>query len=268
MNELIACIQPDQVHEADYLAALNKDLRPEFERHLAACEFCRHEVEAYRQWDTRLRRQFEFISSPARTLCPEAQRTGEYALGLMSPVESGKLRQHLAQCPHCTAESDQIRRWLLEPDAWLDDPKKANRPPDQPNFWAGEKADWLQRVVATLLKTSTTAPEYALTGVRGGPEGLPLTFQAEEVTIVLTIQPAGPRTKALNILGLVQTEDGSPESVAGAEVRLLSQGQALAAEMLDELGNFFFENVQPPPPFELEITLKSKIVMIPDLKLN
>jgi hypothetical protein len=267
MTDQFACIQPDQVHEADYLAALNQDSRPEFERHLAECQFCRSELQVYRQLDTRLRRQFEFISSPARTLCPEAHRAGEYALGLMSPVESSKLRQHLAQCPHCTEESEEIRRWLLEPDSWLDDHKKANRPPDQSDWLAPDRTDWLHRVVATLLKSSTTAPAYTQAGVRGSAEGLPLTFQAEEVTIVLTVQGVGPRTKALNILGLVQTEAGSPEDLFGSEVRLLSQGQSLASERLDELGNFFFENVQPPQPFELEITLASKIVMVPDLKL-
>ncbi len=267
MTDQFACIQPDQVREADYLAALNQDSRPEFERHLAECEFCRNELQVYRQLDSRLRRQFEFISSPARTLCPEAHLAGEYALGLMSPVESSKLRQHLAQCPYCTAESDQIRGWLLEPDSWLDDTKKANRPPDQADWLAPNRADWLHRVVATLLKSTTTAPAYAQAGVRGSADGLPLTFQAEEVTIVLSVLAVSPRSKALNILGLVQSEAGSPEELAGAEVRLLSQGLALASERLDELGNFFFENIQPPQPFELEITLDSKIVMVPDLKL-
>jgi hypothetical protein len=122
--------------------------------------------------------------------------------------------------------------------------------------------------VATLLKSSNTAPAYAQAGVRGSAEGLPLTFQAEEVTIVLTVQEVGPRSKGLNILGLVQSEAGPPEDLFGSEVRLLSQGLALASERLDELGNFFFENVQPPQPFELEITLASKIVMVPDLKLT
>lgn len=265
MTESFACIQPDQVNEADYLAALNKASRPEFERHLVQCEFCRNEIQVYRGLDNKLRRHFEFITSPARTLCPEAQRVGEFAAGLMVPLESAKMRQHLAQCAWCNTEAEQIRQWLSEPDAWLIEPSR--RPPDQPNLPITERLDRLRRVVATLLKPDNSAPSLARSGVRGRDEGMALTFQAEEVTIILTVQEVGPRSKALNITGLVQAEDTSLEALAGKEVCLLYQGQAFATDALDELGNFIFEDVQPPQPFELEITLENKIIAVPDLKL-
>lgn len=261
MSELFACIQPDQVTEADYLAALNQDSRPEFKRHLAECEFCQREMQVYRNLNNKLSRQFEFISSPARTLCPETQRVGEYAAGLLGPMETAKLRQHLATCDRCSTEFAQISRWLLEPDALLEE--QTAHPPDRPQ---GERFDWLRRVVATMLKPTTLS--YAQPGVRGSAEGLPLTFQAEELTIVLTVQATGPRSQVLNILGLVQSEDGGIENLIGREIRLLSQGKEVASEALDELGNFIFENVQPPQPFELELTLETKIIVVPDLKLN
>lgn len=244
---------------------LNKDSRPEFEQHLAKCLFCQQEIQVYRDLDNKLRRQFEFINSPTRTLCPEAQRTGEFILGLMPPVESTKLSQHLAQCPWCAAEAEQMREWLRVPDALTEEQKNTHRPPNIP---AGERIDWLRRVVATLLKVDISAPSYVKARVRGSTEGLPLTYQAENFTIVVTVQAAGPRSKGLNVLGLVQNEDGSLEELIGAEIRLISQGQTVATEILDELGNFIFEDVQPPQPFELEITLETKIVMVPDLKLN
>lgn len=261
MSEFLACIQPDQVTEADYLAALNQDSRPEFKRHLADCEFCRREIQVYRNLDDRLRRQFEFISSPARTLCPETQRVGEYAAGLLGAMESAKLRQHLATCDWCANEAAQIKQWLLEPDALLQEPVVP--PPDRPQ---GERFDWLRRVVATLSKPTTLS--YAQSGVRGSADGLPQTFQAEELTIVLTVQAVGPRSHGLNILGLVQAGDGGIENLIGREIRLTSQGKEVASEALDELGNFIFENVQPPQPFELELTLETKIIVVPDLKLN
>ncbi len=266
MSELVACIQPDQVNKADYLAALNHDSRPEFERHLAQCEFCRGEIQVCLYLDNKLRRHFEFISSPARTLCPEAQEVGEFSAGLMSPVESIKMRQHLTQCAWCNAESEQIRQWLLLPDAWLIEPSKY--PPDRPNHLAGESFDRLRRVIATLLKPDNSNPSYVRAGIRGSDEDVALIFQAEEVTIILTVQAVGPRSEALNIMGLVQAEDTSLDELVGKEVRLLYQGQEFASDVLDELGNFIFEDVQPPQPFELEIGLETKIVTVPDLKLN
>ncbi len=261
MSELFACIQPDQVNEADYLAALNQDSRPEFKQHLADCEFCQREIQVYRDLDNRVRRQFEFISSPARTLCPETQHAGEYAAGMLGPMEVAKLRQHLGNCEWCSTEVAQIKRWLLEPDALLEE--QTAPPTDQSQ---GERFDWLRRVVATLLKPTTLS--YAQSGVRGSAAGLPQTFQAEELTIILTVQAAGPRSQVLNILGLVQAGDGGIETLIGREIRLLSHGKEIATEALDELGNFIFENVQPLQPFELELSLETKIVVVPDLKLN
>lgn len=261
MSELFACIQPDQVNEADYLAALNQDARPEFQKHLVACEYCRRQLQIFRNLDNKVRRQFEFISSPARTLCPETQRLGEYVAGLMNVMESATMRQHLATCEWCSAEVAQLNTWLLEPDPLLEE--ATVRPPDQP---PSEPFDWLRRVVATLLKPSSLS--YAQAGVRGNADGLPQTYQAEELTIVLTLQPTGPRSQVLNILGLVQADDGGLDELIGRKIRLLSQGQPVASEALDELGNFVFEHVQTPQPFELEITLESRIIVVPDLKLN
>lgn len=265
MTEPLACIQPDQVNDADYLAALNQDLRPEFERHLAQCEFCRNELQVYRAQDNKLRRHFEFISSPDRTLCPEAQRIGEYVAGLMSPLESTKMRQHLAQCAWCRTEAEQLQQWFALPDSLLAEPSK--RPPDR---LAGERSglDRLRRVVATLLRPDNGSPSYARAGVRGAAESDSLTFQAEEVTIILTVQPEGPRSKTLNITGLVQAEDTAPEALVGKEVHLLYEGKEFATDALDDTGNFFFEEVQPPQPFELDIVLDDKIISVPDLRLS
>ena len=261
MSDILACIRPDQVTEGDYLAFLNQDVRPEFKRHLAECEFCQREIQVYRSLDNKVRRQFEFISSPARTLCPETGQIGDYAAGLLGPLEADKLRRHLSTCDWCNTELTQIRQWLREPDPLLEE--QTARPPDQPQ---GERFEWLRRVVAGLLKPDTLS--YAQAGVRGTAEGLPQTFQAEELTIVLTVQPASPRSRVLNILGLVQTDDGNLDELIGRKIRLLSQGQEVACEALDELGNFIFENVQPPQPFELEILLETRIIIVPDLQIN
>jgi anti-sigma factor RsiW len=261
MSEFLACIRPDQVTEGDYLAFLNQDARPEFERHLAECEFCQRELQVYRNLDNKVRRQFEFISSPARTLCPETQHVGEYIAGLLSGLEADKLRRHLATCEWCTAELTEMRRWLQAPDPLLEE--LPARPPDQPQ---SDRFEWLRRVVASLLKPHTLS--YAEAGVRGTTEGLPLTFQAEELTIVLTVQAVGPRSQVLNILGLVQTDDGNLDALIGRKICLSSQGREVASEALDELGNFIFENVQPPQPFDLEIMLETRIIIVPDLQMN
>ena len=109
---------------------------------------------------------------------------------------------------------------------------------------------------------------YAHAGVRGEAEGGSLTFQAEDVTIILTAQPEGPRSKTLNITGLVQVENTAPDALVGKEVHLVYEGVHFATDTLDDTGNFFFEEIEPPQPFQLDIILDDRIISVTDLRLS
>ncbi len=263
MTELLKCIDPAQVDDADYLAAIAADARPNFNYHLEQCQFCQNELESYRMFDRQMHQHFGFITGPARALCVEAHRLGDFILGLLSQVETKKVDEHLKHCQFCSAEVSDLTSWLTDSA----DPLLSLT---QPGSGASRPGGWLRKVVATLLNVGETTgrPNYALAGVRGGTEGLPHTYQAEEVSITVTIQTLKPYSKEWMVLGLVQRDNHTMEAIAGVEVRICESGQTLATETIDELGNFVFAEVTPPDLFDLEIALEDKVVLVPHLKLN
>jgi len=238
MIEELKCIEPDQVNEADYLAVIENDDRPEFTRHLKNCLYCQAELTTYRDWDSRLHRDFAFITSPARALCAETQRLGELILGLLSPVESKKLEDHIKICSFCATEIADLKAWIPE-----------FQPVAKPN--PKGPVEQLRRLIAHLVSFSdmTGTPNYVMAGVRGDDEGLPQTYQAEEVSITVTIQPIQPYSKQRMVLGLVQRDNYPMDATAGAEVRIREGPNVLATETIDELGNFVFAEVTPPEHF-------------------
>ena len=265
MTETLKCIQPLQVHEEDYLTALTAEARPEFLQHLQQCQYCQQELAAYNQLDTQLHQQLGFIISPARALCPAPQQLGEFGLGMLGQAQTRQIKQHLESCEWCPAELTSLQTWLSESDPFLQ---------EQPTMTSSKLRDaatpfeWVRRVVASLVSTGPRQANYVLAGVRGDSEGLPLTYQAEEVYITVTIQLAAPRSKDLMVLGLVQRDNQPVEATAGAQVRLSDSGTTLATEVVDELGNFVFAQVDAPSSFDLEITLDDKIVLVPNLSIN
>ena len=259
MNEILQCVEPAQVLDEDYLAALAADARPQFTQHLAGCPFCQQELAAYRNLDDRLHQQFAFVTRPSRTMCPEASQLGEYALNRLDGVALSQIERHLASCRFCPGELAMLRPFLLEADPAIDLQLATSG-----GLFAG-----LRRVIATLLGAGSSGSlNYVQAGVRGSDEGLPQTYQAEEVYVTLTIQQAAPRSRDLMVLGLVQRDNFPLEATAGARVRLRDAGLTLATEEIDDAGNFIFPQVTAPAQFDLEITLDDKIVTVPGLSRN
>ncbi len=255
MSEILRCVQPDQVLDEDYLAVLDSNPRPSFSQHLQSCLFCQNELAAYRKLDIAIHQDFSFITSSERVLCPSSQKLGEFALDLLVAVERNQVTNHLANCPYCPAELTALSGWVLADDPLLG--KVAVAP-----------LSGLRRIIAILLNQAGTTPGYALAGVRGDSEKLPRNYQAEEVSVTLTIQTVAPRSRDLLVMGLVQRDNYPMDATAGAQVRLSEGGHILATEIIDELGNFVFEQITAPEHFDLEITLDDKIVMVPNLALN
>lgn len=263
MTQLLECINPGQVNEEDYLAAINNEAPAQFTAHVAQCEYCQVELAQYRSFDRQMHQQFAFISSPARALCHEPQQIGEYIIGMLKPVEQAKLEQHLASCQHCTAEIASMRDWLLGSDELIESSQTLATS-------GGSKWNWLRRIIATLVITDAPGvqPTYALAGVRGSSDGLPATYQAEEISVTVTVQATRPQGKEFMVLGLVQRDHYPLDAVEGAEVRLVKNDTLLATETIDELGNFIFPVVTTSDPFDLEIALDDRVVMVQNLNSN
>ncbi len=263
----LKCIDPSQVSETDHLTALWGEASPDFELHRQKCEYCQNEIQLYRTQDSQLQRQLTFIHSPARALCPEAQQLGDFLVGMLSTKEGQNVADHLNTCSYCSAELADLQAWWPETRIR---PTAGKLQPSGELFPNVKPLKWLRRVLAITMQLgqATTQPQYALAGVRGSAEGLPMTFQAEEVSITLTIQPLTPSSKIHLVLGLVQRDNYPIDSTTGAEVRLYGDGTTLATERIDELGNFAFDAVTPTDFFDLELTLEDKIVLVQNLTLN
>jgi hypothetical protein len=173
---------------------------------------------------------------------------GEYHLGVLRDTQRQAVEQHLAQCPHCRREVTELEGYLVD---------LARTP--EPSPWA-QAADRVRVVVATLIGGAPSralgafplAP--ALDGVRGGAPTEPLVYQADEIQIILEIEPDDDRPDHKTILGLVMGLDRSPGGAKSDFTVQLRQGPGqVASTVVDELGNFVFSDVIPGE-YELVLT--------------
>lgn len=273
MTPILQCIDPDQVNDEDYLAVITRNTRPGFVSHLDKCEFCRSELQAYQSLDNTMRRQFGFILHNKRLMCPNPQKIGEYVLGMLPAIEHIATGEHIKSCPHCSAELADIRSFVLDDEEQAvvikpsaKEPVLNSRPSD------ADKLEWLRRVVARMIEAVNPlqTPGYALAGVRGETTDLPLTYQAEEVLVTVTVQALKPHSKERMVLGMVQRDNSPMEATSGAIVRLYAGETTLATETIDELGNFIFDQIVPlsSDTLGLEITLNDKIVLVENLPIH
>jgi hypothetical protein len=275
MTQILQCIDPDQVNDEDYLACITRNTRPGFVSHLDKCAFCQSELKAYQALDNTMRRQFSFILPHQRLMCPNAQKIGEYVLGRILPaIEHIALGEHIRSCPHCSAEMADIKSFVLDDEEQTVAVKpSAKEPVLTTRVGSTDKLEWLRRVVARMIEAVNNplqAPGYALAGVRGETSDLPLTYQAEEVLVTVSVQALKPHGKERMVLGMVQRDNSPMEATSGATVRLYAGATTLATEIIDELGNFVFDEIVPlsEDNLGLEITLSDKVVLVENLPVH
>jgi len=122
----------------------------------------------------------------------------------------------------------------------------------------------LARVIATLVPPP--APRMALAGTRaagGGPQ--PLTYEAGEVQVSLTIGAASSGTVTLR--GMVISAVHDEAAMAGAKAELTMNEHVVAASPVDEFGLFTIETV-PSGDYSLELDLLDRVILIPYLALG
>lgn len=157
-----------------------------------------------------------------RVTCPEATELGEYHLALLPDKRRAIIQHHLSECPHCTRELTQLRRYLDNLSPALD-------------YTVAEKINlWIARLIPSGSLSGT--PALAL---RGEGEG-PLTYEAgdAQLTIVIQDDPEQPGNKSL--LGLVIGIE-----TAGLQAHLWQNATQLATTAVDELGNFALTPLAP-----------------------
>ena len=196
---------------------------------------------AYARSASNCRRELRLRAALYRIGCPPTLDLAEHSLGLLSTGRASEVQRHLADCPHCSAELESLRRSA-----------RAARP----------YIERARAVVRTLVLELTelispAAPRFALKGLRGVLWSA--TYQSDGYTLSLMKQRNEERFEIVG--GLLGARD------EGGEVRL-HQGDTLIAQSPLSLAATFTLAQPPPGEYELFIVTGTDELHIPRIVLT
>ena len=232
----LTCSRPDAVTPDDLIAYLDNAALPSASEHIRSCAYCTARVRTYAGVQRKLQ------SALRRFDCPSPLLLGEYHLDFLPSDERRRIAEHLVHCPRCKAEIETRRSYLA------DDPDPLPRLSRNP-----------LTIIAQLLGPRL---DLAQAGLRGGSDSASQTFRASNVTITVAPGPVS-RPGSTSLLGLIDL-GGDELTPAGREVQLARRSGATRTTSIDDLGNFFFEDVQPGI-YDLKVQLEDAVIVIQDL---
>lgn len=168
-----------------------------------------------------------------RAFCPSSMDLGELTLAALPGKRAAEVRAHLAECPHCSRELDQLGSFL-----------ESLAPEVGPAMKDGVEV-WIGQLVPG-----------GLTDIPGGEPGPGsgekverlFYYRAGSARLTLEVQddPHQPESRAL----LVQALD---IEATGLQARLSRGGREQARAVLDDEGRFIFSGLEPGS-YELNLT--------------
>lgn len=169
---------------ADFaLDRLETPERVEVERHLPGCRDCRDWLETYELLGAGLR-------APAALEHPDAADLAGWAVrGAALPEDA---TAHLAACPACAGELDDVRAALAAARDGLDEEVRPRRPPAKPTAirWAAAAALVLAVVAGSILLLPGDEPEPPYR-VSGGTLPGDSTIAARAIHVSDVVIPSG-----------------------------------------------------------------------------
>lgn len=233
MTETTAnCVHPGEIAADDLVAYARGEAAAVVDRHVQRCSACRAEAGSYARLDGVL------TTALFRLRCPETITLGEYALGILQPERAQEIAAHLVECPSCRAESRSFSSFLAEPD--------------EPPLPRGVRAA-LRRLVALPI----AQPSPLAAGLRGAGPNESTTYAADGLHVTISVQRAARAGRAV-LVGLV--EEAAIGSFSGRAI-LFSGERELQAQVVDDLGNFIFEDV-PAGAYRVEVTVPDAVVVL------
>lgn len=215
----MSCIAPPELENKQLLAYLDGEANDQTAAHLAQCSYCRGRAEDLAYAQNLLTAQLY------RLTCPAPTDLGQYQLQLLPAAQMDAIRQHLAGCPHCSRELEQLQGYLhqLSPDLEL-------------NFL--ERA----RVLVARLIPEASGGGPGLTPAfsqRGGEAG-PYLYETGNLQIAIEVQDDEDRPGRKSLLGLVTGLE-----TGGLSAQLWQAEQRIATTDVDDLSTFRISNIAP-----------------------
>ncbi len=178
-----------------------------------------------------------------RITCPDSATLGNFHLGLLPEDAAAQITDHLAICPHCVREIEQLEAFLAETAVSL-----------QPSTIERIKV-WIAKRISGGGQTRNMlgTPAFAM---RGGDTG-PLMYEAGDAQLSLEVQDDPEHPGRKSILGLILGIE-----TTAMEATLLREDVVETAATLDDLGNFAITNLRTGqytllltgPDLEIQIT--------------
>lgn len=182
-----------------------------------------------------------------RSICPDSLELGDYHLRMVSDANAARIKQHLAECPHCTRELRQLEAYLSQVSSDLE-----NSPIERVKIWIARRIP----SIPLAADTAMSLPTFAVRGEENGP----LMYQAGDAQLTLEIQEDPEQTENKAILGLVLGV-----APVGVMAHLWQAGELITSVMVDNLGNFIISNLAPGD-YELILSGPSFEIHVQDLR--
>jgi hypothetical protein len=275
------CSEPGVIRDEELLAYIaGEKVRPVVEQHLAHCQRCTSQLEAFERLEHTL------TSKLYRFDCPPPQVLGEYQLGLLSVELTAAVDTHLSMCGLCTAEVASLTEFLAK-DVVLAQPAvvpglpiPTSSPITNHRSAQGAKSvlerlqdtanAGVRRIVATLLP-----PQPRLAFQRDSTKAAlwPRRYMAEDVSISIQVERDASQRDSAQLIGFVTRQGQSLDMLQGTPVLLASQAAGMPlvgaqlTQHIDELGNFVFSSIAPAT-YILELQFPESTIAIEQLPVT
>lgn len=246
----MACVSSPEPDDQALLAYIDGEAGPEVQRHVEQCSHCQQRARQLAALQHRLTARLY------RALCPTPHELGEHHLGILPPAQAEAVARHLADCPHCTREVDQLAEYL------------GKLAPSVETSLLERVREGVRVLVARLVSGGpeipsvgqpALAPVYA--GIRG-EEREPCLYQANGIQVVIGIQADTEQPGSKAILGLVTGLDPSE-----VKAHLWRANRLVTTVPVDELGNFVISGLAPGS-YELFLSGPEIEIHIQDLEIG
>jgi hypothetical protein len=256
MMDCLNDIAPSDEHLIAF-ALDGEALSQEAQAHLDQCDICQQRLRHFQYAHAAL------VSRLYRSQCPDATALSYYSAGGLSDERRQVIADHLLDCPLCSIEVEEARRYLQE------------QPIEFPDIEQAPRA-FARRIFATLV----ARPQLQFVLRSDAQEGAwPRQYKAEAVDLSLHLSRTGSGEHML--IGILTSTDPSEdvEALEGVEAELYSAPLPTTANghtprkvpllrtRVDDMGNVVFRPV-PAGEYVMILHLAAREVVIEGLSIE